>query len=163
MSHYSREQLIQKLPQQPPFLFLDHVDLDGDHLRAGYRVKGSEDFLAGHFKGNPVFPASIVFEAMGQAACLWLLEQAPARLAKAIRSDQLFFASLGQARFLRPIRPGDELLIEEQLVKLREPLAVFAGTVTVRGQRAATVERLILAFGGPLPSEGGAGGAAGSS
>jgi len=51
-------------------------------VNASYTIKGDEFFLEGHFKDEPIFPASIVFEAMGQAAGLWVLENAPAQVGK---------------------------------------------------------------------------------
>jgi 3-hydroxyacyl-[acyl-carrier-protein] dehydratase len=150
---YSREQLVLVLPQQPPFLFLDEASLNGETLKASYTVKGDESFLEGHFKDEPIFPASIVFEAMGQAACLWVLEKAPAHLGKPIKSNHVFFASLDVAHFYRKTRPGDKLDFEQKLVKLREPLAIFEGTVTSQGERVARIERLVLAFGEELLPE----------
>ncbi len=150
---YTREQIALVLPQQPPFLFLDEASLNGDTLKASYTIKGTESFLEGHFKDEPIFPASIVFEAMGQAACLWVLEKAPAQLGKPIASNHVFFASLDGAHFYRKTRPGDKLEFAQKLVKLREPLAIFEGTVTSQGERVAKIERLVLAFGEELLPE----------
>ena len=150
---YTREQIVLVLPQQPPFMFLDEASLNGDTLKASYTIKGDESFLEGHFKDEPIFPASIVFEAMGQAACLWVLEKAPAQLGKPIKSNHVFFASLDGAHFYRKTRPGDKLDFEQKLVKLREPLAIFEGAVTCQGERVARIERLVLAFGEELLPE----------
>ena len=150
---YTREQIALVLPQQPPFMFLDEASLNGDTLKASYTIKGTESFLEGHFKDEPIFPASIVFEAMGQAACLWVLEKVPAQLGKPIKSNHVFFASLDGAHFYRKTRPGDKLEFAQQLVKLREPLAIFEGTVTSNGERVAKIERLVLAFGEQLLPE----------
>jgi len=149
---YTREQIAVVLPQQPPFFFLDEAALNGETLKASYTVKGTEYFFEGHFKGEPILPASIVFEAMGQAACLWVLEKAPAQLGKPIQSNHVFFASIDGAHFYRKTKPGDKLEFEQKLIKLREPLAIFEGTVTSQGERVAKVERLVLAFGEQLLS-----------
>ncbi|HWF19243.1 MAG TPA: phosphopantetheine-binding protein [Verrucomicrobiae bacterium] len=151
--HYNREQIILILPQQPPFLFLDSAELEESSVKGHYQIKGDEFFLEGHFKDDPIFPASIVFEAMGQTACLWVLEKAPARTGKQIASNQVYFASLDGAHFQRKTRPGERLEFELKLTKLREPLAVFEGVVTVNGESVARIERLVLAFGETLQSE----------
>jgi acyl carrier protein len=151
--HYTREQITLVLPQQPPFLFLDEATLNGNSVKASYTIKGDEFFLEGHFKDEPIFPASIVFEAMGQAACLWVLENGPAQLGKEIKSNHVFFASLDGAHFYRKAKPGEKLVFEQKLTKLRDPLAIFEGTVTSNGERAAKVERLVLAFGEQLLPE----------
>ena len=150
---YSREQIVLVLPQQPPFMFLDEASLNGETLKASYTIKGDESFLEGHFKDEPIFPASIVFEAMGQAACLWVLEKAPAQLGKPVKSNHVYFASLDGAHFYRKSRPGDKLEFEQKLVRLREPLAIFEGAVTCNGERVAKIERLVLAFGEELLPE----------
>jgi acyl carrier protein len=151
--HYTREQIALVLPHQPPFLFLDEATLTGNSVKASYTIKGDEFFLEGHFKDEPIFPASIVFEAMGQAACLWVLENGPAQLGKEIKSNHVFFASLDGAHFYRKAKPGEKLVFEQNLTKLRDPLAIFEGTVTANGERAAKVERLVLAFGEQLLPE----------
>jgi 3-hydroxyacyl-[acyl-carrier-protein] dehydratase len=150
---YTREQIALVLPQQPPFLFLDEAVINGNSVKASYTIKGDEYFLEGHFKDEPIFPASIVFEAMGQAACLWVLENGPAQLGKEIKSNHVFFASLDGAHFYRKAKPGEKLVFEQKLTKLRDPLAIFEGTVTSNGERAAKVERLVLAFGEQLLPE----------
>ncbi|MDB6020592.1 MAG: Beta-hydroxyacyl-(acyl-carrier-protein) dehydratase FabA/FabZ [Pedosphaera sp.] len=150
---YSREQLMLLLPQQPPFLFLDAAELDQVAAKGRYLIKGDEFFLEGHFKDEPVFPASIVFEALGQVACLWMLEKAPAQIGRELKPSQVVFASLDGAHFQRKARPGEQLDFELKLLKLREPLAVFEGTVTSQGERVARIERLVLAFGDPSVPE----------
>ena len=90
---------------------------------------------------------------MGQAACLWVLEKGPAQLGKEIKSNHVFFASLDGAHFYRKAKPGEKLVFEQKLTKLREPLAIFEGTVTSNGERVAKVERLVLAFGEQLLAE----------
>ena len=144
---YSREHIALILPQQPPFLFLDSAELDDETVKAQYTIKGDEFFLAGHFKDEPIFPASILFEAVGQAACLWVLEKAPKVLGKEIKTRHVFFAALEGAHMYRKTRPGQLLAITGKLVKLRDPLAIFQGTVTSNGDRVAVMDRVILAFG----------------
>ncbi|HVM60020.1 MAG TPA: phosphopantetheine-binding protein [Verrucomicrobiae bacterium] len=150
---YPREQIALVLPQQPPFLFLDVATLGTETVQASYTIKGSEFFLEGHFKDDPVFPASIVFEALGQAACLWVLEKAPAQIGKEIQSNHVYFASMDGAHFYQKMKPGDKLDFELKLTRLREPLAIFEGTVTSQGRRVARIERLVLAFGEQLLPE----------
>ncbi len=150
---YNRDRIALVLPQQPPFLFLDTAELNGEILTATYTIKGDEFFLEGHFRGDPIFPASILFEALGQAACLWVLERGPQALGKPIPSNQLFFASLDGAHVYRKARPQERLSLEVKLTRLREPLAIFQGRVTTAaGDRVAQVDRLVLAFGEQLPT-----------
>ncbi len=144
---YDRPEIVMRLPQQPPFLFLDEAEIEGDTVRAKYHVRGDEFFLEGHFKDNPVMPAAIVFEAIGQAACLWVLEVAPEQLRTEVKSNEVLFASMEEAHFYRRAKPGDVIEMEATLERLRAPLAVFRGSATLRGERLAKIEHLVLAFG----------------
>ena len=144
---YGRDELVSRLPQQPPFLFLDDAEIEGDTVRARYKVRGDESFLEGHFKDNPIMPASIVFEAVGQAACLWVLEGAPQEVRAELQSNEVLFASMEDAYFYRRARPGDLIEMEASLVRLRPPLAIFRGGATLRGEKLAQIENLKLAFG----------------
>jgi acyl carrier protein len=147
--HFDREAIATVLPQQAPFLFVDEASLDGETIRASYTVRGDEYFLEGHFKGNPVFPASIVFEALGQAACLWVLQSGHEALAGMNEGEngEVLFASMESAHFHRRAKPGDRLDMEARLRRLRPPLAIFDGSIKVRGERLAEIEHLVLAFG----------------
>ncbi len=143
----NREAIMACMPQQPPFLFLDDAEIEGNIVRARYRVQGDEFFMEGHFKDNPVMPASIVFEALGQAACLWVLQSAPEQLHVELKSNEVLFASMEEAHFYRRAKPGDLLEFEAEMLRLRAPLAVFRGAVTLHGEKLAQIEHLVLAFG----------------
>ncbi|MFA5058202.1 MAG: phosphopantetheine-binding protein, partial [Opitutaceae bacterium] len=67
------EQIVSIMPIQPPFLFLNEASVGSQGASAKYRISGQEFFLQGHFKDNPVMPASIMLESLGQLALLFLL------------------------------------------------------------------------------------------
>ncbi|MDE1171177.1 MAG: phosphopantetheine-binding protein [Verrucomicrobium sp.] len=144
---YLRDEIASIIPQQPPFLFVDEASLTTEAITASYFLKGDEQFFDGHFKDDPVVPAAIVFEALGQACCLWVLEQGAAQAQIEIPSNQVVFASLDGAHFYKRAKPGERLEFEAKLLRLRSPLALFEGTVKVGGVRIAHIEKLVLAFG----------------
>ena len=144
---YERDRICLILPQQPPFLFLDRAEIRGDQVKATYLFRGDESFFAGHFRDEPIVPASIVYEALGQAGCLWVLEQVPRRLSLSLPANHVLFAGMDEARFSRRAKPGDEITLELEMSRLRAPLVVFNGRVTLQGQPLARVEGLTLAFG----------------
>jgi 3-hydroxyacyl-[acyl-carrier-protein] dehydratase len=147
VENYERDRLCLILPQQPPFLFLDQAEIRGNHVKGSYLFRGDESFFAGHFRDEPIVPASIVYEALGQAGCLWVLEQVPKRLSLALPANHVLFVGMDEARFSRRAKPGDEIVLELENTRLRAPLVVFNGRVTVAGQLLARVEGLTLAFG----------------
>lgn len=143
----SREQIEALLPYQEPFLFLDGSHIEGDSASGRYQIKGDEPFLRGHFKDDPVFPATLMMEALGQLACLWLIKAEHEGLARTPdRYKALFVASNG-IRCHRICRPRDELALQVRLKRLHAPLAVFEGSITCLGERTAVVEEITLAFG----------------
>ena len=144
---YERDRICLVLPQQPPFLFLDRAEIQGDRVKAVYLFRGDEFFFAGHFRDEPIVPASIVYEALGQAGCLWVLEQVPKRLGLTLPANHVLFVGMDEARFSRRAKPGDEIALELEMVRLRAPLIVFNGRVTTQGRPLARVEGLSLAFG----------------
>ena len=147
IERYDRARLCLILPQQPPFLFLDQAEIQRDTVRGSYVFREDELFFPGHFRNEPIVPASIVYEAIGQACCLWVLENVPKRLSLALPTEQILFVGMDQGRFFKRAKPLDEIQIEQTLTKLRAPLAVFEGVVKCHGQLLARVEGLTLAFG----------------
>lgn len=144
---YTKDEILARLPQQFPFFFLDSAEIEGDTIRARYRVRGDEYFLEGHFKDNPIMPAAIIFEAIGQAACLWVLDCAPEQLQTELQSNEVLFASMEEAHVYRRARPGDVIEMEATLVRLRAPVAIFRGGAKLRDERLAKIDHLVLAFG----------------
>lgn len=148
---FTHEEICAILPQQPPFMFMDEAEVTGEGVNSSYLIRGDEFFLKGHFKNDPVFPASIVFEALGQAGCLWVLHNAEARLGGPISASQVLFASMDGAHFYRRTKPGNKLEMNLKLVQLRKPLAIFRGNVWTDGKRVAELEKVVLAFGMEAP------------
>ena len=73
-----------------PFFFLEEVTIDGDEARGRYKITGNEYFLEGHFKEQPVFPASIMIEALGQMCVFYLLQGNHEVCPKSRPSNDLF-------------------------------------------------------------------------
>ena len=149
---FTHAEICEILPQQPPFMFMDEAEITGDEVNSTYLIRGDEFFLKGHFKNDPVFPASVVFEALGQAGCLWVLHNAEARLGGPISASQVLFASMDGAHFYRRMKPGNKLVMNLKLMQLRKPLAIFRGSVwTVDKKRVAELEKVVLAYGMEAP------------
>jgi 3-hydroxyacyl-[acyl-carrier-protein] dehydratase len=95
------------LRQTDPFRFVDEVYFCQDLgvIRSSHRYVGDEVFFAGHFPGDPVVPGVILVESMAQSCRVWLN-----RLLG--RKVDGFIASIERAKFTRPVRPGDTVMIE---------------------------------------------------
>lgn len=142
----SFDQIGALMPQQPPFLFLNKATIGETSATGEYRIEGSEFFLEGHFRDNPVFPASIMIEALGQLAVLFLLKSSNPGIRYPIKNDQVYFKSCDGVRCHRVCRPGDTLTMEVSLKRLRRPVATFQGSISVGEEKTAFAEEITLAF-----------------
>jgi 3-hydroxyacyl-[acyl-carrier-protein] dehydratase len=126
---------IQKiLPHRYPFLMVDAI-LEMERLKRIVGVKNvtiNEDFFAGHFPGRPIMPGVLVVEAMAQTGGLLLLLEIPDREHKL-----LYFVAIDDARFRRPVVPGDQLLVEVTVISWRGDFCKLRGKATVNGELAA--------------------------
>jgi 3-hydroxyacyl-[acyl-carrier-protein] dehydratase len=123
------------IPHRYPFLMIDRVvEIEADTSAVGIKnVSANEPHFEGHFPDCPIMPGVLIIEAMAQTAAALVV----ASIGPAAEGKLVYFMTIDQARFRRPVRPGDQLRIE--VVKRHKKLSVwkFAGRATVRDQLAA--------------------------
>jgi 3-hydroxyacyl-[acyl-carrier-protein] dehydratase len=134
------------MPVQPPFLFLNEASVSSTGANGKYKITGQEFFLQGHFKDNPVMPASIMLEALGQLAVLFLLEGASTEPGKAIGANTIFFTGCEGVRAHRMCKPGDILTLSIKSKRMKMPLATFEGAIRVGQEKAVIAEDITLTF-----------------
>lgn len=149
----STEEIHAIMPHQSPFLFLEEANISTSSASGTYRIVGDEVFLDGHFKDNPVFPASLMLEALGQLAVLFLLQAENPDLEGKVDASKILFTGCDGVRCHRICRPGDVLKLGIKPKRLRMPIATFEGSIRVGQERAAVAEEINLTFG--YASEGG--------
>lgn len=135
------------MPIQPPFLFLNEASVSSTAANGKYKITGQEFFLQGHFKDNPVMPASIMLEALGQLAVLYLLEGAPTEPGKVVSPQTIFFTGCEGVRAHRICKPGDILSLSIKPKRMKMPLSTFEGAIRVGQEKAVIVEEITLTFG----------------
>lgn len=140
------EEIVSVMPIQPPFLFLSEASVNAHGANAKYKISGQEFFLQGHFKDNPVLPASIMLEALGQLAVLFLLEGQVGEPGKVVDHKTIFFTSCEGVRCHRVCRPGEVLTLSIKPKRLKQPLATFEGQIRVGQEKAALAEEITLTF-----------------
>ena len=143
---YRIEEIASLMPHREPFLFLESVSISGDKATASYKISGNEYFLEGHFKENPVFPASIMIEALGQLCVFFLLQGENEALTEKVDPNTIFFFFFVGVKCRRICKPGDLLEMQVKVNRVRHPLASFQGEISVEGQKTATAEEIKLAF-----------------
>ncbi len=133
-------QIQEILPHRYPFLLVDKIT----ELRAGELVKGyknisiSDPVFTGHFPDHPIYPGVLILEGMAQTGGVLAFESMNDKLDP--RSKVVYFTGIDGAKFRNPVRPGDRLDYEMQVVKNRRALWIFKGQALVDGGLVAEAE-----------------------
>jgi 3-hydroxyacyl-[acyl-carrier-protein] dehydratase len=143
---FNFEQVVATMPHQAPFLFLQEARINGTEAEGSYHISGEEVFLEGHFKGNPVFPASLMLEALGQLAVLFMLKTDSDAFGGRINPESIYFVSCDGVRCHKMCKPQDVMQMKIALKKVHAPLAQFEGTILCQGARVAKAEEISLTF-----------------
>ncbi len=146
---YEATDILEMLPHRFPFMLVDRVleiiPGDGKNGRVGTKIRAiknvtfNEPFFPGHFPHRPVMPGVLQIEAMAQAAALTVIDRHGARLDVAI-------AGVNDARFRRPVIPGDTLELTAEILKDRGQILVVKCEARVDGQIAAEAELIAKIF-----------------
>lgn len=132
------KQIMEILPHTFPFLLVDRiVEMEVPDRIVGLKnVTFNEPFFQGHFPSEPVMPGVLIVEAMAQAAGVLVYKAT----GEQPRDKGVYLMALREAKFRRPVVPGDQLFLELQVVKRRGQIWVFKGRALVEGKVAAEAE-----------------------
>lgn len=128
------DRVLQLLPHRYPFLFVDRiVEVDGDNSAIGIKnVTFNEPFFVGHFPGRPVMPGVLIIEGMAQTA---------GAICVNMRGDQtppvVYFMTIGDAKFRKPVIPGDRLEYRMQKLRNRGNVWKYSGEAWVGDDKVA--------------------------
>jgi 3-hydroxyacyl-[acyl-carrier-protein] dehydratase len=124
-------EIMSLLPHRYPFLLIDRVvEMEPRHrIVALKNVSINEPFFQGHFPDYPIMPGVLMVEAIAQAGGALLLSEIPDR-----DSKLMVFTSIENARFRRPVTPGDQLRIEVTVLNWRTRVVKMGGSITVDGK-----------------------------
>jgi len=124
------------LPHRYPFLLVDRiVEMEPERIVGIKNVTANEPFFMGHFPDFPVMPGVLIVEAMAQAAGVLVLKTIADRSQKLV-----LLVAIENARFRKPVVPGDTLRMEMKVIKRKASVAKMAGVATVDGQVVAEAE-----------------------
>ncbi|MCB2020643.1 MAG: 3-hydroxyacyl-ACP dehydratase FabZ [Rhizobacter sp.] len=132
-------QILKKLPHRYPFLLVDRVlELEPNvRIRALKNVTINEPFFGGHFPTRPVMPGVLMLEAMAQTAALLTFSS----MGQDADEGQLYyFVGIDGARFKRPVEPGDQLVMDAELLRAKSGIFKYKTRATVAGELAVEAE-----------------------
>ena len=131
--------ILEVLPHRYPFLLVDRIVEFEENTRAvGIKcVTANEPFFPGHFPGHPVMPGVLIIEAMAQVGAVLLLSSIKDRDDKLV-----YFAGIDNAKFRRPVIPGDVLTMTLTVTSLRKRTCKMHGQATVDGMLTAQADIL---------------------
>ena len=149
-------EILQYLPHRYPFLLLDRVlsITPGQSLTALKNVSCNEPFFPGHFPQRPIMPGVLILEALAQATGILAFKTAQE---KPDSKAMYYLVGIDKARFKRPVQPGDQLILQVSLERMKRDVGRFLGEATVDGTVVASAELMCAKRGinlgsTPVPS-----------
>jgi UDP-3-O-[3-hydroxymyristoyl] N-acetylglucosamine deacetylase / 3-hydroxyacyl-[acyl-carrier-protein] dehydratase len=134
---YGIEDIMRVLPHRYPFLLVDRIlEIEENKRVVGVKnVTINEPFFQGHFPGHPIMPGVLIVEAMAQVGGMLLLGSLEDPDTKVV-----YFMSLDNVRFRRPVKPGDQIIFEVEIIQIRGKIAKTRGVARVDGEVVAEAE-----------------------
>jgi UDP-3-O-[3-hydroxymyristoyl] N-acetylglucosamine deacetylase/3-hydroxyacyl-[acyl-carrier-protein] dehydratase len=134
---YEIEDIMRVLPHRYPFLLVDRIlEIEENKRVVGIKnVTINEPFFQGHFPGHPIMPGVLIVEAMAQVGGMLLLGSLEEPDTKVV-----YFMSIDNIKFRKPVRPGDQLVFEVEMIQVRGKIAKTRGVARVDGEVVAEAE-----------------------
>jgi UDP-3-O-[3-hydroxymyristoyl] N-acetylglucosamine deacetylase / 3-hydroxyacyl-[acyl-carrier-protein] dehydratase len=130
------DDIMKVLAHRYPFLLVDRIlEIDEKHVVGLKNVTINEPFFQGHFPGHPIMPGVLIIEAMAQTGGMLLMGSVPQPESKVV-----YFTSLNNVKFRRPVKPGDQLRFELELLQVRGTMCKMSGIAKVDGQVVCEAE-----------------------
>ncbi len=136
------KEIMKILPHAYPFLLVDRiVEVEPERRIVGIKnVTYNEPFFPGHFPDRPIMPGVLIVEAMAQTAGVLVFHSMP----EEERVKSVYFLGIDNARFRKPVIPGDQLRLELEITKHRQSIWGFKGKALVDGKLVAEAELLAM-------------------
>lgn len=128
-------EIMQHIPHRYPFILVDRIlELEPNKRVVGLKnVTINEPFFQGHFPGTPIMPGVLILEAMAQTSGVLAI----ASMSESGKSALMYFMGLDQVKFRKMVVPGDQLIMELEVLKQRAKVMKLAGVAKVDGQIVA--------------------------
>ena len=136
MSLLTAKEIMEIIPHRQPFMLIDTIEEMEPGVRAVAKkcFSYNEPFFQGHFPGEPVMPGVLIVEALAQTGAVAILSL-PENKGKTA-----YFAAINSAKFKKKVIPGDVLMLETEIIKVKGPMGIGKATATVDGKVAVQAE-----------------------
>jgi 3-hydroxyacyl-[acyl-carrier-protein] dehydratase len=136
------EAIMRQLPHRYPMLLVDRVleCVSGKHIHALKNVTFNEPFFPGHFPHRPVMPGVMIIEALAQAAGILAFKTVGV---VPDTETRFYFVAIDNARFRKPVEPGDQLVLKVTLKRAFKGIWKFHGSAEVDGVEVASAEIMV--------------------
>ena len=136
MTQLNIQQIKEIIPHRYPMLLIDRVEelIDGEKVIAKKNVTINEPFFQGHFPHEPVMPGVLIVEAMAQAGAVALLSL------EQFRGKTAYFGGIDKAKFRQKVTPGDTLILEVEIIKVKSSAGNGKGIARVDCKKVAEAE-----------------------
>lgn len=133
-------EILNLLPHRYPFLLVDKILEQEENKIVGVKnVTINEPFFQGHFPGHPIMPGVLIIEAMAQTGGVLIFSK------EANKGKIPLFAAIDKARFKKSVRPGDQLIIKVEILKMLRGVAKAKAEAYVDGNLVASAELMFTA------------------
>ena len=136
-------EILDHLPHRYPFILIDRVismEL-GKEITAIKNVTINEPYFPGHFSYHPVMPGVLIVEALAQAAALLSFKTMDT---KPTEDSVYYFAGIDNARFKKPVNPGDQLVLHVKIDRVLKGIWKYSGTATVHNEIVAEANMMCI-------------------
>lgn len=133
-------EIMRLLPHTYPFLLVDRV-IEFVHAKKIVGIKNvtyNEPFFQGHFPGRPIMPGVLIVEAMAQTGGVLAFKSFPDL------KGSVFFIGIDNARFRKPVVPGDQLKLSVEVIRHKKELWVFSGEAYVGDEKVAEAKIMAM-------------------
>ena len=136
MSLLTAKEIMEMIPHRQPFMMIDTIEEMEPGVRALAKkcVSYNEPFFQGHFPGEPVMPGVLIVEALAQTGAVAILSLPENK------GRTAYFGAINSAKFKKKVIPGDVLMLETEIIKVKGPMGIGKATATVDGKVAVQAE-----------------------
>jgi beta-hydroxyacyl-ACP dehydratase FabZ len=140
--HYDIQEILKRIPHRYPFIMVDRIVsyTQSKHIVGIKNVSINEPFFQGHFPDRPIMPGVLIIEALAQTGAIMVYDE----LLRLQPDKFLYLSSMNKVRFRKPVVPGDQLVLDLNVIRIRKQAVKMRGQAKVDDETAAEAELIAI-------------------